>query len=107
MRGTAQLLAVIVLFLGCSLAPAWAHKVNLFAYAEGDTIYTESYFADGQKVQGGEIEVADDRGSTLLMGKTDDKGLFVFPLAKKQTLTITVNSGMGHKNSYVLKKEEL
>ncbi len=107
MRGTAQLLAVIVLFLGCSLAPAWAHKVNLFAYAEGDKVYTESYFADGQKVQGGEIEVADDRGTTLLTGKTDDKGLFVFPLAKKQTLTITINSGMGHKNSYVLKKEEM
>lgn len=107
MRRTARLLAVIVLFFGCSLAPAWAHKVNLFAYAEGDKVYTESYFADGQKVQGGEIEVADDRGTTLLTGKTDDKGLFVFPLAKKQTLTITVNSGMGHKNSYVLKKEEM
>jgi len=107
MRGTAQLLAVIVLFLGCSLAPAWAHKVNLFAYAEGDTIYTESYFADGQKVQGGEIEVVDDHGNKLLTGTTDAHGLFVFPLAKKQTLTITVNAGMGHKNSYVLKKEEM
>ena len=107
MRRTARLLAVIVLFFGCSLAPAWAHKVNLFAYAEGDKVYTESYFADGQKVQGGEIEVTDAAVNKLLSGKTDDKGIFSFPLTQKQTLTITVNSGMGHKNSYVLKKEEM
>lgn len=105
MWGRVGWLAVFLLVLSGS--PAWAHKVNLFAYAEGDKVYTESYFADGQKVQGGEIEVADDRGTTLLTGKTNDKGLFVFPLAKKQTLTITVNAGMGHKNSYVLKKEEM
>lgn len=99
--------ASALLLLACTTGPAWAHKVNLFAYVEGDKVYTESYFADGQKVIGGEIEVADASGAKLLTGKTDDKGLFAFPLAKKQTLTITVNSGMGHKNSYVLKKEEM
>jgi len=107
MRCILRLLAVVLLMLGGSLVPAWAHKVNLFAYAEGDKVYTESYFADGQKVKGCEIEVVDDQGNKLLTGTTDDKGLFVFPLAKKQTLTITVNAGMGHKNSYVLKKEEM
>lgn len=105
MRRTVRLLAVILLFLWGS--PAWAHKVNLFAYVEGDKVYTESYFADGQKVIGGEIEVTDAAGTKLLSGKTDDKGGFAFPLAKQQTLTITVNSGMGHKNSYVLKREEM
>ena len=102
-----SILSVLALFLVLCSSPAWAHKVNLFAYAEGDKVYTESYFADGQKVQGGEIEVADDHGNKLLTGTTDAHGLFVFPLVKKQTLTITVNSGMGHKNSYVLKKEEM
>ena len=101
------MLSVLALFLVLCSSPAWAHKVNLFAYVEGDKVYTESYFADGQKVIGGEIEVADASGVKLLTGKTDDKGLFAFPLAKKQTLTITVNSGMGHKNSYVLNKEEM
>ncbi len=105
MCGRVRWLAVFLLVLSGS--PAWAHKVNLFAYAEGDKVYTESYFADGQKVQGGEIEVTDAAGNKLLSGKTDDKGIFSFPLTQKQTLTITVNSGMGHKNSYVLKKEEM
>lgn len=107
MRQTSRLIAVILLFVACSFAPAWAHKVNLFAYAEGDKVYTESYFADGQKVVGGQVEVLDEAGNKLLEGKTDDKGLFAFPLEKKQTLTIIVNAGMGHKNSYVLKREEM
>ncbi len=105
MRRTVRLLAVLLLLLGGS--PAWAHKVNLFAYAEEGKVYTESYFSDGKKVIGGEIEVVDAAGNSLLTGKTDDKGLFAFPLAQKQTLTITVDAGMGHRNSFVLKQEEM
>lgn len=86
---------------------AWAHKVNLFAYAEGDTVYTESYFADGNRVQGGTITVTDPSGKVLLTGKTDDKGLFSFPLPGRQTLTISVNASMGHQNSFVLQQEEI
>ncbi|MDD2468762.1 MAG: carboxypeptidase regulatory-like domain-containing protein [Desulfobulbus sp.] len=102
-----RIVVVVLLFLGCSLAPAWAHKVNIFAYSEDGKIYTESYFADGQKVIGCQVEVLDAAGKQLLEGKTDAKGLFAFPLAHKQTLTIIVNAGMGHKNSYVLKQEEM
>lgn len=104
MGGRIRLLAVLVLVLGAS--PAWAHKVNIFAYVEGDQVYTESYFVDGQKVIGGEIAVADAAGNTLVTGTTDAQGLFAFPLPNTQPLTITVNSGMGHKNSYVLNTEE-
>jgi nickel transport protein len=107
MRSTLGLLAVIFLFSGYFLSPAWAHKVNIFAYAEGDKIYTESYFANGQKVNSGEIEVVDAAGNRLLTGTTDANGLFVFPLTKKQNLTIIVNAGMGHKNRYVLQREEM
>lgn len=38
---------------------AFAHKVNIFAYVEGDTVYTESYFPDGKKVESGLVEVYD------------------------------------------------
>ena len=107
MRHPVRLLAATLLFVACSVAPAWAHKVNIFAYAENGKVYTESYFADGQKVVGGRIEVQDQGGRKLLEGQTDGKGLFAFPLAQKQTLTIIVDAGMGHKNSYVLKQEEM
>ena len=97
-------------FLVCTvlpIAPVWAHKVNLFAYVEKGTVYTESYFPDGRAVEKGKIEVFDSRNQKLLEGTTDNKGLFFFPIPKQDDLTLVLNATMGHKNSYVLKKEEL
>lgn len=99
------LLALI--FLLCTCHSAFAHKVNVFAYVEGETVFTESYFPDGKAVENGVIEVFDQKNTKLLEGKTDDKGLFNFPLPKKEDLTIVINASMGHKNSYLLKAAEM
>ncbi len=89
-------------------APAMAHKVNIFAYVEGDVVYTESYFPDGRMVGNGTITVLDAAGNKLLDGKTDQDGLFSFPVPeKKEDLTIVINASMGHKNSYLLQKSEM
>jgi nickel transport protein len=95
-----------ILFLAA--APALAHKVNIFAYVENGTIYTESYFPDGKAVAEGSVEVLDGAGKKLLEGKTDKEGHFSFPLpGKKEDMTIVINASMGHKNSFVLKKTEM
>jgi len=85
---------------------AFAHKVNIFAYAEGDTVYTESYFPDGKKVKGGRIEVYDSQSKKLLEGVTNDEGQFNFSLLKKGDLKIVINASMGHRNSCVLLMEK-
>ena len=104
---TASPLPAMVAFFGLAAGPAWAHKVNVFAYAEGGKVYTESYFPDGRKVESGTIEVRDASGAKLLEGRTDSQGLFSFPLPKKEDLTIILDATMGHKNSFVLKKSEM
>jgi nickel transport protein len=86
---------------------ASAHKVNIFAYAEGDTVYTESYFPDGRKVEGGKIEVHDSKGNKLLEGTTDKEGLFNFKIPKKDDLEIVLIATMGHRNSFTLSADEL
>jgi nickel transport protein len=106
MRIATTLLLGVLMLVGLT-TPAWAHKVNLFAYVEGGTVYTESYFVDGRKVEGGAIEVLDGGGRRILAGTTDSQGLFSFPLPTKEDLTIVIEAGMGHKNSFVLKKEEM
>jgi len=95
----------IILFLAST--PAHAHKVNIFAYSEGDTIFTESYFPDGRKVQGGKIEVYDSNDTKLLEGKTDDKGVFNFKTPKKDDLKIVLIATMGHKNSFLIGADEI
>lgn len=86
---------------------SFAHKVNIFAYVEGDLVYTESYFPDGQRVEKGTIEVYDSRKNKLLSGTTDKKGQFHFHPPKRDDLTIFIIAGMGHKNSYFLSADEL
>jgi len=96
----------VIVFVGC-LSSAWAHKVNIFAYVEDGKVYTESYFASGQKVMGGKIEVLDANGKELLTGTTDKEGLFSFSLTEKKPLTIVIDAGMGHRNTYVLSQDEM
>lgn len=100
------LLLSVFLFL-CAAGPALAHKVNVFAYVEGTTVFTESYFPDGKAVVSGLIEVFDKKNTKLLEGKTNDKGLFNFPFFKKEELLIVIDAGMGHKNSFLLKASEM
>ncbi|PIW34216.1 MAG: hypothetical protein CO162_02550 [bacterium (Candidatus Ratteibacteria) CG_4_9_14_3_um_filter_41_21] len=98
------LLCLFVIMTGSNI---FAHKVIIFAYLAGDTVYTESYFSDGKKVKDGEIIVYDSQGNKLLEGKTDKDGLFNFKLPKKDDLKIILNATMGHKNSYILSASEI
>lgn len=81
---------------------AYAHKVNVFAYVEGDTVYTESYFSGGKKVNDGLIEVYDTEGHKLLEGKTNKEGQFNFEIPKKGDLKIILNASLGHRDTYDL-----
>ncbi len=101
------MVSLIVFFLLCSSVPAFAHKVYIYAWVEGNTIYTESYFSGGGRVKNGVIQVFDARGKDLLEGRTNAKGEFSFQIPEKATLRIVVNASMGHRGEYVLKAEEI
>ena len=89
----------------CTAYPALAHKVNIFAYIDGTTVYTESYFSDGRAVIGGKIEVLDDAKQLLLQGTTDKQGFCTFPLPTNEgPLVIVLDAALGHKNSFTLKQ---
>jgi len=101
----AAAVTVVVVFLFSETA--LAHKVNLFAYAQGGKIYTESYFPDGRPVEGGKVLVYDSNDKLLLEGMTDKEGLFSFDIPKVDDLNIVIEATMGHKNSFKLKKSEV
>ena len=97
------LLSTVLMFAGTAMA----HKVNIFAYVESGVVYTESYFPDGTPVENGLIEVYDSQDHKLLEGTCDKEGLFSFKVPKKDDLTIVIIATMGHKNKFILKKEEI
>jgi len=100
----------LLLFLAVSfftVGTAMAHKVMVFAWVEGNTVYTESKFSGGKKVNKGQIIVYDQQGNRLLEGETNEKGEFSFKVPEKTTLKIVLQAGMGHRGEWTLPAEEI
>lgn len=86
----------------------FVHKVNIFAYVEGDKVYTESYFNDGKKCIDSKIEVFDNQGNKLLEGLTDKEGEFSFEVPSEDgDLKIVLTASMGHRAEYIIRADEL
>lgn len=102
------LIAVVAMFVLAFtfVSAAQAHKVYLYAWVEGDTVYTESYFGSKNKVRGGQIVVYNMSGKKLLEGRTNEKGEFAFKAPQKADIRIVVEAGMGHRNEIILKAKE-
>lgn len=101
--------AVIVilsaLFIMVDLAQA--HRVNVFAWVEGDTIKVESKFSGGKKVKAGKVVVLDPLGVELLAGTTNDQGQFSFKVPQQTDLRIMIMAGQGHQGEWTVRKAEL
>ena len=77
-------------------APALAHKVNLFAFAEGGQVYVQGYFSDGKRPKGGKVEVFGPGGELLLEGRTNEDGEFTFPSPEVSPLEVVLDAELGH-----------
>lgn len=86
--------------------PAFAHKINLFAWVEGDMVHTQSKFYGGKTLQNGTVQVFDDLGNLLQEGQTDAQGEFSFKAPPKANIKIVVSAGMGHQGVWQLSAEE-
>ena len=85
----------------------WAHKVNVFAWVEGDMVFVEGYFRGGKKSQDSLVEVFNPAGTKLLEGRTNKKGEFSFKIPERTDLTIVLTASMGHKNDFTLSASDL
>lgn len=86
----------------CSVA--YAHKVNTYAYREGDKISGECYFVDGSPCKNSRIEVYNLQGKKILETSTDEKGKYFFVLSGKENLKIIAYAGEGHRAEFTLEE---
>jgi nickel transport protein len=76
LKHTAALAALLTLSFSAA-----AHRVNLFAWSEGNAVQVESKFSDSTPVKGGKLTVTDTAtGKVLASGKTSDTGTWRFTL---------------------------
>ena len=97
----------VILIIPLIPSVAQSHKVNIFAYAEDDKIFTESYFNDGSPCKDSMIQVYDPDGNELLHGKTDEEGIFSFKIPQRADLRIVLTASMGHKAEYRMPATEI
>ena len=107
-----QVFASALLALGLLLAspmthPVLAHKVNVFAWVEDDTVCVEGYYSGGKKAKNALIEVFDPAGTKLVEGRTDEKGEFSFTIPVKTDLKIVLTASAGHKNDFIVSASDL
>jgi nickel transport protein len=100
------LLLTAIILIGSNV-PALAHKVMIFAWVEGDTVFTESKFSGGKKVMNAPVVIFDKNGNKLLEGMTDNKGEFSFKIPKMTDLRIVLNAAMGHKAEWTVPETEI
>jgi nickel transport protein len=104
--------SLIILFLASILVistplPAFAHKVIIFAWVEGDTVFTESKFSGGKRAINAQVQVFDREDKQLLEGKTNNKGEFSFKIPKLADLRIVLTAGTGHEGEWTIPESEI
>ena len=96
-----------VCIFGVRIESVDAHRVNLFAWVEGDTVYVESKFSSSRRVNKGKIIVTDPEGTQLLTGTTNENGEFSFKVPKKTELKIVLEAGTGHRAEWTIPLAEI
>ena len=100
-------LMLLLVFAGA----AQAHRVNIFAWLEGETVRVECSFRRDSPVRQGTVIVFDAQtGTELLQGRTDGQGAFAFPVPavvrQGHGLRIRILAGEGHQNEWQMDAAE-
>jgi len=89
------------------IRPAYAHRVTVFAWIDGENVHTQSKFSGGRPAKDAIVEVYDDNGAMLLSGSSDSMGGFSFKPPQITGLKIVLRAGSGHQGSWTLSREEI
>lgn len=98
----------VVVFCLCVLSgQVYAHKLNVFAFVEGDAVNVEGYFSDGILAKNAKVTVTDIEGNLIDEGRADTQGQYQFQATNNADLLIKIDAGLGHIASYQLGSEEV
>lgn len=87
--------------------PALAHKIKVFATAEGAVISGYAYFSGGNRAMNVKVHAEGTDGSLAYDGTTDDQGQFSFSARRRIDHVISIDSGDGHVASFTVMAAEL
>jgi nickel transport protein len=87
--------------------PAYAHKINVFASAEGKTIRGKVYFQGGAPAQGVTVTAVGPAQQPLGETKTDEAGRFTLVADHRCDYRLVADVGDGHGGDFTLSASAL
>ena len=87
--------------------PASAHKVKVFATAEGSKITGYAYFPGGGRASGQAVSVVGPHGQKLGETRTNGDGEFAFAAKVDCDHKFVIDTGDGHRAEYTVTAQEL
>jgi len=97
-----RLAALAVLASAWTASPAFAHKLSVFATAEGKTIRGRAYLHGGGSPGRAAVSLFDPQGERLGQTTTDEQGKFALEARFRCDHRIIVDSGEGHRAEHTL-----
>lgn len=83
--------------------PALAHRLNVFAWVEGEEVVVEAKFSSGARPKVAEVRVFDAEDRLIRTMGIDANGAARFPLeGATRGLRIEVDAGEGHEDYWIL-----
>lgn len=114
-----RLIIINICLISTMLAVVWAigvdqcaaHKINVFAVVEKDSLVVEGYFSGNVKAQDSLVQVYAQSGDKIAEGRTDAKGICRIGLNEikpiRGDLRVVISTGDGHRAEYVVKAVEI
>lgn len=87
--------------------PCDAHKLKMFASAEGEVITGYAYYTTGGKPKNVTVLVQDHAGKKLAEITTNEEGEFTFTADAKRDYVFVLELSDGHRASFTVTAEEL
>jgi len=94
-------------FLLLAGAPACAHKMKIFAAAEGNQIRGYAYFVPSGRARNATIRVSDPSGRPLGETTTNERGEFAFEATCRCDHVLALDSADGHAAKFTVEADEL
>ena len=100
-------LAVLILAVTWGASSAFAHRLQVFAAANGDLIEGSAYFAGGAPAAGVDVLIEDASGSVLAELSPSADGSFRYRAMTPAKHVVVARSGDGHRAEWTVRAAEL
>ncbi len=104
---TTPIWVLICLLIALGTSPcAWAHKLKVFASAEGDQISGQVYFVGGAPASGARVQIMDEADHEVARLQPDHEGRFSYRVDRRMAYQVVADSQDGHVARWTLQADE-